>query len=251
MQHILFNYHALVTGALIFLGWLGIWRLHDGAQWPELPVKTSATAGVSLSSFLFDQKHAAEHRPVIVLAASGGGTRAALYTASVLLGLSRLNVASDVVLGSGISGGGAAVAYFAAKRPSLSDPHEDQRAAAWKKYFDVMQQPFIQDVLERATEWRMLGPERLGFLLSESFQDRWELSLERQTLGGLGDFGLILNTSIAGHFDRSDAPVESRTGTLIHVERHNRKLTRTDLAGGRLIITNLKFGDHLTRRSMC
>src|SRR6185295_14376182 len=49
-----------------------------------------------------------------IIVGSGGGTRAALYTASVLKGLHRLGVDKEIVLASGVSGGGVALAYFAA-----------------------------------------------------------------------------------------------------------------------------------------
>jgi hypothetical protein len=237
------NYHVLVAGSFLVMAFLGVWYLRSSVQYAELPAQTSKQEGVSLADFLFDAKRVAEHRPVVVIAASGGGTRAALYTTSILYGLSLRNVAQDIVLGSGISGGGAALAYFASKRTALIEDDKDKQAAAWKSFFDAMQQPFIQDVLERASEWRILDGARLGFLLSESFVDRWKLPEDRRTFGQVSDFGLILNTSIAGHFDRSDAPRNKREGKLIDVERRNRKLTKSDLGGGRLIITNLQLGE--------
>jgi hypothetical protein len=235
-----FNYHALSAGLLVLMIALGMWSLHKGVQLPELEATTSQ-AGVSLASLLFNQQRIDAGRPVIVVAASGGGTRAALYTSSVMFGLSRHNVTKDIVLGSGISGGGAALAYFAANLKNLAEDNQNAREEAWKNYFDAMKQPYIQDVLERASEWRIINGARLGFLLAESMERRWNLPADHRTLGQVSDFGLILNTSVAGHFDRSDASEQSREGPLIEVERRNRNLTRSELAGGRLILTNLQL----------
>ena len=46
----------------------------------------------------------------------GGETRAALYTQSVLHGLREMDALKDLVLASGVSGGGVALAYFAARK---------------------------------------------------------------------------------------------------------------------------------------
>src|SRR5262249_23545180 len=65
---------------------------------------------LQLSKLLTDERDPA--RPAIVVVGSGGGTRAAMYTASVLNGLHGLGVDRDIVLLSGVSGGGVALAYF-------------------------------------------------------------------------------------------------------------------------------------------
>jgi len=137
-------------------------------------------------------------RPPILLAASGGGTRAALYTYSVLGGLHDIGVLKNVVLASGVSGGSAAIAYFAMHREELlgAGPRgrpESMGATAclndagecrgWARFGAVMSAPFIQDALRGLTEWRMAwGCQdrggrsregiRLGVQLQESF-DRW------------------------------------------------------------------------------
>ncbi len=137
-------------------------------------------------------------RPAILLAASGGGTRAAVYTYSVLRGMHDLGVDKDLVLASGISGGSTAIAYFAMHRDELIRPASrsekpSPKAAeclanpaeceGWERFGAVMSAPFIQDALRGLTEGRMAwgcpGHEntpreglRLGILLQESF-DRW------------------------------------------------------------------------------
>jgi len=66
-------------------------------------------------------------RPSIVVAASGGGTRAAVYTAVALEGMAQIDRARDVVMLSGVSGGGVPAAVFASRFDSLrhSDPRTE------------------------------------------------------------------------------------------------------------------------------
>ena len=66
--------------------------------------------------------------PAFIVAASGGGTRAAVYTAAVLEGLRNLHLGHRIVLVSGVSGGGVAAAYFYAHRAALLA--QDSAAAA-------------------------------------------------------------------------------------------------------------------------
>mgnify|MGYP001443386076 CR=1 FL=1 len=221
---------GLVLGGI--LAW-GVWQLHQGRQDPEVELKLTKE-GVGLASLL--TRPVQGDQPVIVLAASGGGTRAAVYTAAVLEGIARQGKAGNVVLGSGVSGGGAALAYFAGRRADLIAADS---GAAWNQYFATITEPFIQDVLQRSTEWRMISSGRLGTLLSESFQRRWNLPVSRQQLSKVEDMGLILNTSLAGHFVR---PTSAPTGpALKDIEPDYRRLTTSTLAGGRLMLTNLSF----------
>ncbi len=234
------TYVALVTTFLVLLGGAGIYALHKGEQSSELKINAARSSDVHLQTLLFDGARQSDGRPVIVMAASGGGTRAALFVASVLRALWKQHAAADVALGSGISGGGAALAYFASNRQELVNAANDK---PWDRYIAAMSEPFIQDVLTKATEWRMAGPGRLGMLLDESFRNRWHLPQNRRTLGSIDDFGLILNTSIAGHLDCADT---GHCGEpLIELDRRYPKATRSELAGGRLILTNLKFDQPL------
>ena len=61
------------------------------------PARTVDTLGARLTS------QTAAGRPSIVVAASGGGTRAAVYTAVALEGIAQIDRARDVVLLSGVS----------------------------------------------------------------------------------------------------------------------------------------------------
>ena len=240
----MFNFHTLVGVLFVGIITVGALRISKGPQEPEVTLRRSTTAGVSLSRLLFAPSPDDSDRPAILIAASGGGTRAALYAASVLEGIANLGHVADVRLGSGVSGGGAALAYFAARRPELIQNNQE----AWQRYFDTLKQPFIRDVLEQASEWRMVRGGRLGTLLAQSFRDRWHLEPPRTTLTDIDDFGLILNTSLAGHFERpKDAPRNQR---LADVEPRNRATSSSDLAGGRLVFTNLQLSELFAGRSL-
>jgi len=200
-------------------------------QIPQVTVSAAdPPAAVDFHSLVFDGNNGRPRDHVILLAASGGGTRAALYTASVLHGLAELNELDNLVLASGVSGGSTALAYFGAHRHELKS--RDPRA--WKKYYDALSQPFIQEVLEGATEWRINKGHRLGCLLAESFSRH--LRLTNTAIGQSANLGLIFNTALAGHLcDDSGSPRDFEEWA-----NDNRRLTRSDLAGGRLIFTNLR-----------
>lgn len=172
----------------------------------------------------------------IVLAASGGGTRAALYTEEVLKGLARLRVADKIVLTSGVSGGGVALAYFAAHReellgaPIVSEP-------AWRDFREKITKPFIQDVLEGAMEWRIAGAWPLGILLAESLDRRLGPNASFDTPK---DIGLLLNTTVAGHPRLDSSLVSGVIASNPKPTRETPCAPYAHLAGGRLVFTNLK-----------
>ena len=118
----------------------------------------------------------AEQRPSLIVAASGGGTRAAVYTAVALEGMGLINRARDVVLLSGVSGGGVSSAVFASRFATLrhANPRDEsiEHPGPWMKYVATVSQPFIQDVLEGAGELRIAGSASLGVLLQESLERR-------------------------------------------------------------------------------
>ena len=101
----------------------GYYRYALLPQKAELAVSAQPTdSGFDLRAKLridADDFVAQSEQSVILLAASGGGTRAALYTESVLHGLQRLGRLDDLGLVSGVSGGGTALAYFAAHHDQL------------------------------------------------------------------------------------------------------------------------------------
>jgi Patatin-like phospholipase len=182
----------------------------------------------------------ARHDRVFIVAASGGGTRAALFTATALEGLENLGVAKDIVLLSGVSGGGVAEAYFYSHRDQLlSGAH---RSDAWSDFKDHMTEPFIGDVLEGAGEWRLLSRQPLGQLLVESFARRlFTLRNGPAIVGQSNQLGLILNTSITAHpQEDSDLLREAFLPTdPLPTSCDARHIPYSPMSGGRLIFTNL------------
>lgn len=167
----------------------------------------------------------------ILVAASGGGTRAALYTYSVLRGLRQVEMDDGctalhrVVLLSGVSGGSAALAYFRINRQDLLEtPPGNDPANPWSLFGAAMSHAFIQDVLLGASEMRMLygctreksrEGIRLGSLLRESMDRRFNANLfdngcspihtagrkdDGRYLTGSLEIGLIFNTTLGGLF---------------------------------------------------
>ncbi len=221
---------------------------------PLVKTKTVAAAsskGFDLLSGL--QSQASKGRPAILLSASGGGTRAAMFTASALRGLAATEHANDIVLMSGVSGGGVALAYFAAHRERLVDASEPGHGvAAWCDYIDAMAFPYINDVLEGSSELRLLRDEALGRLLAESLERSFGREREasagqspshahvtRRTFGEVLDVGLILNTTIAAH-PYADSHLLT---TLFASGNGADALAYEQFRGGRLIFTNLANGD--------
>lgn len=232
----IYDFKSLAVTILVVFALIGTWRISTGEQKPQLAVTTQNQPSLEVAQLLDNHRSAHGKQPALIVAASGGGTRAALYTASVLEGLSHNDQLKDVIMGSGVSGGGAALAYFAGHRETLT-PTDDN---AWNAFFDTMSMPFIQDVINSTLEWRTVSRSRLGVLLSESFRRRWKLAENRDQFGEIKRFGLILNTSIAGQFKCDNASQACLSLPLIEAERRFRKpMTRSDLAGGRLILTNL------------
>jgi Patatin-like phospholipase len=212
----------------------GAWWVSHEVQEHELAVNSRQPSRLLLSTLLGSPERC-DGRPALLVAASGGGTRAGVFTAAILEGLSRSHP-RDIIVGSGVSGGAAALAYYASKRPELSA----STAGAWDRFFKTISMPFIQDVIERAAEWRMVSGGRLGMLLAESFERRWDLATNRNQFGAIDDFGLICNTTLAGRFDRALLSADENRGlTLPEAASRYFDRTRSDVAGGRLVLTNL------------
>jgi patatin-like phospholipase len=181
-----------------------------------------------------------KHQRVFIVAASGGGTRAALFTATALEGLNQLGIAEDIVLLSGVSGGGVAEAYFYAHRDALLAA-ANTPGNEWQLFKDHMTDNFIGDVLEGSGEWRLMSEEPIGRLLVESFERRLFLLKDRQaTLGETREVGLILNTTIAAHpqedSDLLHGMFKKSAKALSCNQAH---IPYALMGGGRLIFTNL------------
>ncbi|MCX5795028.1 MAG: patatin-like phospholipase family protein [Elusimicrobia bacterium] len=186
--------------------------------------------GVDLRALLGGRAHSRR----ILVAVSGGGTRAALYGASVLHGLQRLGADKDIVAMSGVSGGSAAIAYFASHRDILTKGLDSD----WKDYYSAMSLPFIRDVLNGLVEWRIANGVRLGALLNDSFRRRFRAEKDRDTLGKNTDLALMFNTTVAGHLHR-DALRQDELPSFGKWAFANQSLTRATSAGTHLVFTNL------------
>ena len=203
----------------------------------------------SLETLLFDQVKArdADSRPhVILIAASGGGTRAALYTSSLLNGLRRINQLQNVQLVSGVSGGGAALAYFASHRQRLLadkpdlDVLDPDANKAWPRYHETMAFAYITDVLRGSCEPRIVLRTTIGKLLAESFDRQFWTDPGEPVAKSMGELpiGLILNTTLAGSAPPDFAYPKNSSFTLF-----NPRFASGLHAGSRLILTNLKDAD--------
>jgi len=238
----------LVTAAFVGL-YLQV-QLGNNAVKPVVTVEAAAPTQLVDLPGLLQPKPGEPVRPAIVVVGSGGGTRAALYTASVLNGLHRMGVDGDIVLLSGVSGGGVALACFAANNKALTAPLTpnargqcpDDKAAKrsvedeWDCFNKGVTKSFIGDVLNGATEWRVFRTTALSVLLDESFQRH--LMPGKPSLGSLEGPALILNTAITGHPDDESEALERTIDKAKACAENERPFSM--LHGGRLIFTNLR-----------
>jgi hypothetical protein len=158
--------------------------------------------------------------------------------------MAQIDRARDVVLLSGVSGGGVSAAVFASRFDILrtSNPRDEseERKGPWRKFVATVSQPFIQDVLEGAGELRIAGSSSLGVLLQESLERR-AFSREMtsiDTFAELSTPALILNTSISGHPYSDSEMLEGRVAAPGQ-SCASQSRPYANLAGGRLIFTNL------------
>ncbi|MGY6275072.1 patatin-like phospholipase family protein [Methylomonas sp. MgM2] len=197
------------------------------------------------------QQKGDSNKPAILIAASGGGTRAALYTTAALQGLTRIGLGQDIVLTSGVSGGGVSLAYFASHREQLLSSHKVPNN--WTTFIDAMSFNHIQEVLQGFAEWRLVRRVGLAQLLVESFDRQFDKQKGgKKTLGDLQDVGLILNTTIAAHPATDSTFLTDLFASPTSVNSEDMVFTR--LEGGRLIFTNLsntsicRLHDNLERK---
>lgn len=275
LQRGAFVYPVLI-GVYIYtaLGGPGVWSFYSAAQPPELVIEAGDAAQLDLTALLKGepvkgQGVAAGACPVpgptdprIAIAASGGGTRAAIYTTSLLYGLAKAGQICNVVLISSVSGGSVALGYFAAHESDLRKPVPDE--TAWDKFFQTASHDYIDDVIDGISDMRTtygrfswqaktcgeLKPNetpqatsigfpartRFGTLLAENFVCRFGPQ-QAATLKDL-DFGVLFNTSIIGTFDSKHSMCAGDPLPKAAV-RCSQETTKED-AGGRLVLTNLK-----------
>jgi len=183
---------------------------------------TPAADGFSLARAVNTDPKQDEDRsaPMYFIAASGGGTRAAVYTMIVLEALHERDMLDRVAGISSVSGGSLASAFFANRRPELLA--SGLSSPVWEEFRNAVAAPHIQDVLSGAFEWRLVCGKRLGVILAESFERYF--SEDRSTLGSCNDLALIMNTALVG-----EAPSVEAT-TL---------QTKTQNSGSRVVFTNV------------
>ena len=230
------------------------------------PTLTITPTGSAVGGFNFVEKlnsfHGDAGRVPVIVALSGGGTRAALNAASFLCGMSALGRLDDIVLISGVSGGSAAAAYFAMHRKMLLDHTCDAKQLSapdrikytgdiraedatdlatshspWFAFYEAMSSDFINDVLRGTTELRIYRELSNGVLLAESFGRRFKSpeNTHLPTLSEINDVGLIFNTTITGH-PIADSP---SLGSYFGGSSEATESKEFADQGGRLVFTNL------------
>jgi hypothetical protein len=223
-QRVYFYYvllDTLMVAALAFF----LWGRTPPAR-AELEAEKQAHGIFKLDHDLFEPREGtaggqAKRKAVILVAVSGGGTRAALYGAAVFRGLNDWGALDDVQLCSGVSGGSTAIAHFALHRANLVGTNT--QAPAWTRYRNVMSAPFIDEVLCGTLEWRVAKGTRMGTFLDESFRRH----LEREAPGGQGvnladaKLGVIFNTTLTGTEPAKEAADPTNAGSRLIVTNLN------------------------------
>jgi hypothetical protein len=152
---------GLVLAALIVFFWL-----FDSAE--DLSVHNSAQNQPWIDVSQWPGTPKADN-PVVVVAASGGGSRAAIFALEALLALEEdeeLKAISDSIIAlSGVSGGSLAIASWLSYRLMRGDNPDDY--------------PSRRDAYRQAISGDFLGPVLTGFLLpgstrSSSLKDKWK-----------------------------------------------------------------------------
>ena len=216
-------------GLLLFAGWR---HYLDPERFPRTYTLAADTDEV-LAARTFPWESDPPRDELLFVAASGGGTRAALYTQAFLQALQAHGELDHVRVISSVSGGGWANAWFATWRDELlAEPLSPGAPLppAWRAFRAGVLHPHIDEVLAGSFEWRLVRGYRLGELLQESFARQLRAPSRAGTPAPLarldqsGSVGLIFNTSLAG-FSAS-----GRTSTAA---------SSGENAGGRLVFTNL------------
>jgi len=261
--------YPVLVGAIAFL-LIGIptwWSFNYALQAPELSVvNKEAKPGKPLADLILAPspkigacEPLTSTAPRIAVVASGGGTRAAIYTASLLRGLAERKLICNVVAVSGVSGGSAALAYFALHENELRRSG-DMDDKAWDVFMEKMAKPYIEYAIDGASDaritfgrryWSMsacgeppnsqkvsgwtFARSRLGSVLAEAFVcEMGPATMETPS------FGILLNTSIVGMFDSKKTRCNVDTGlSLAEKATQCRDYLDGAEAGRRLVLTNL------------
>ena len=156
---------------------------------------------------------------VLLIASSGGGTRAAVYTHELLRSLHGQDALRRVAMVSSVSGGSLATGFLAAHHKALLEQEVD--GAIWQRFKGAVEGRHIERVLRGVFEWRLAEKDRLGILLAESFEHYLG---GKPSLGTVGNIGIFLNTGVVGDAKTKCTKTDKTSGTL---------------AGSRLVFTNV------------
>jgi hypothetical protein len=217
-----FSMHALIVAPIAFFALYVVFHYPSpgfGAWLPRtqhpgcIPIETANFADhpgetqlKDMEKLLFEGAEktlSSQKRPAVILvAASGGGTRAALYTSSVLDGLRIAGHIKSVKAVSGVSGGGVALAYFAAHHDALTAvPADHKPPSAWEDYHEAMAYHFFIDVMRGTPEFRIPWRTSISTLLAESLErqfykdDKDHVERAKRDPIGKSEIGVILNTT--------------------------------------------------------
>lgn len=234
------SYFLMVNLSLLVMAGFLIWFNNARPQLAALTVRAEIPQEeveelFNLREQIFKKQATDKLEPLILLAGSGGGSRAAMYTQSVMRGLHEQGYLKNMLLTSTVSGGGAAAGYFAMHREQLLNTPvckasvdaesrclPDSVSSLWEEFSRTMTEPYILDVLQGAADLRLaLGVDaadyhadigsytarfRFANLLMESMANRLPGDLGRETLvrnlGDQKDLGLIFNTTVMARFPR-------------------------------------------------
>ena len=225
---------AVLVIAFILLGIRANSNLERMPLTSAIQLQADDTRGYSLARHIQSRcdETAAECEDVILLATSGGGSRAALHAVSVLRSLASEQRIDDVALVSGVSGGGASLAYFAAHHEKLV---QEYPSVQWKCFSDAMSSSFIQQVIESSGELAMVRRKTLAHTLAESLQDAFSSTRcgapQTENVIDVDSLGILLNTTVAGH--------PPRRGHISNILYRDANSPSTEYAGARLAFTNL------------
>ena len=200
---------ALITSIIFMvIGFVtqekGIWRNTSTAK---SPVRIAQTA------WPYNSSHNT-NSPVVVMAASGGGSRAAIYTAFTLEKLHEdfPHIASQLQAISSVSGGSLANAAYVARRYRIFNQKQDpdQLALKLESLVDDVHQDFLQPALKGAltpghnrgesieADWR-LGRVNLGEIKISQLTQGWMDALENGKANPPYPLPLFNACSLDGH----------------------------------------------------
>ncbi|MFZ4478257.1 MAG: patatin-like phospholipase family protein [Rhodoferax sp.] len=162
----------------------------------------------------------AQQDTVIGVAFSGGGSRAALYSAAGLEALGSLqsppgrSVLEQVSYLSSVSGGGLAAAYYALHKPGRQTPvlgPDGKLSPAYQSFFTDFHAKLSQD-FQSALIWRQLGSGR--FILNSALAAQSLHEILEESLLGPGTFADLAARQASG-----DSPALMINSTLYNSGR--------------------------------